>query len=290
MQSVSLRFAVCTRSFVLYDGKKRADAAPGRRSSWDRASTTHINSLVSHPSRLGPANTASSFLHSRPLRLGVLLVLVAGGLGLSLWLGTTTPPPAAKENPRIQDSSGDADSHRRDTEPEDNFLASFQKAEAEPIGEGSAAANAELEKQFQEVASPFEKLMALRRQFRATDEHNKAELLASKHELVRQLDVSLPRLQKALAAARKARPRDPVPAWLTGELLALIGGEPALVLPYLEQAVAGKLDRAHLFATLAHVYHASNQFQKAHDAAVHAVEIDRAAREAGTPSLKPPSP
>lgn len=266
------------------------------------------------PSPPTPARPGS-LLRSRPLRLGLLLALVAGGLGLSLWLGRSTPTPPPEERAQAQGSSpsGDAGKNRedrgaRETEqprkkeqpstlppghgaipghgsplvkpkpvPDENFLESFQKTEADVIDDVRAATNAELEKEFQEVARSYERKAALQARLNAAEtftEEKLARMMEERSRLVKELNDSLPRLQKGLAAARKARPRDPVPTWLTGELLMMIGGEPALVLPYLEQAVAAKLDRARLYASLAHVYHAGNQFQKAHDAAVRAIERD----------------
>jgi cyclophilin family peptidyl-prolyl cis-trans isomerase len=94
------------------------------------------------------------------------------------------------------------------------------------------------------------------------------------------LNARLASFETDLAAARRARPNDPVVQWLTGELLIDVGGEPEAILPYLNRALSARLERPKLFASLATVEFDLNHFQQAYEAGAKAVERDPASQAA----------
>jgi cyclophilin family peptidyl-prolyl cis-trans isomerase len=67
-------------------------------------------------------------------------------------------------------------------------------------------------------------------------------------------------LEKEVGQATKARPGDPVPRWLTGELLIIIGGEPEEINPHLQFAVRQGLKHPRLLGSLARSKLEANQF------------------------------
>jgi cyclophilin family peptidyl-prolyl cis-trans isomerase len=76
-----------------------------------------------------------------------------------------------------------------------------------------------------------------------------------------------------LKQARKARPDDAVPQWLTGELLLLVGGEPEEVAPYLTRALDRGLARPRVFASLARVQTQGNEPEQALRSATKALDM-----------------
>jgi predicted Zn-dependent protease len=81
-------------------------------------------------------------------------------------------------------------------------------------------------------------------------------------------------LEKDVALARKARPMDPVVRWLTAELMIFIGTEPELILPHLQSAIEGGVDRPRLLASLARTEMEANQLAKAYQSAGKALDRD----------------
>jgi peptidyl-prolyl cis-trans isomerase B (cyclophilin B) len=109
----------------------------------------------------------------------------------------------------------------------------------------NAREDARLEKQFEE-------LLAIEQQ------------ALEKRQLASKLEQAAEALEKVLAKAREDRPKDPVPQWLTGELMKVVKAEPAEILPYLRRAAKEGLERPRLFATLAQVQLQANQFEEAY--------------------------
>jgi peptidyl-prolyl cis-trans isomerase B (cyclophilin B) len=143
---------------------------------------------------------------------------------------------------------------------------------------GRDEAPGKLEKQFDELQRMRDRLRALQRQAvdaQALGQRDKVEQLgADGKRLLRQINRTATALDKELAKAREARPNDPIPQWLTGELLKSIGGEPDQILPYLQKAVDAGLKRPRLFATMAQVQIQNNQFTQAYRHAARALEHD----------------
>src|SRR5262249_34518906 len=126
-----------------------------------------------------------------------------------------------------------------------------------------AAANDELEKHFQALLD-----LRSRAQGRKLAPGERGRLEA-------QLNKDLAAFEKELKQARQARPEDAVPAWLTGELLLLIGGHPTEeILPRLSFAVEHGLVRPRLFASLARAQTEGNQFAEAYRSAAKALDLD----------------
>ncbi len=74
---------------------------------------------------------------------------------------------------------------------------------------------------------------------------------ATRGKLVEQFNRDSATLQGELRLARRARPDDAVPRWLTGELLMVVGGEPEEIRPHLEFAQKHGLKNARLLRSLA---------------------------------------
>jgi cyclophilin family peptidyl-prolyl cis-trans isomerase len=96
-----------------------------------------------------------------------------------------------------------------------------------------------------------------------------------RNQLQQELDRGLASFEKDLAHARKARPRDGIPAWLTGEVLKEIGGTPEEILPHLRRALDLGLVKPRVLASLARTQTEANHFETALATARQALELDR---------------
>jgi cyclophilin family peptidyl-prolyl cis-trans isomerase len=140
---------------------------------------------------------------------------------------------------------------------------------------GPVASNAALERQASVIDENQRELEALKRGAAAlAAKKQTAELqarLAEGKQVASLLNVRMAAFEKDLAAARRARPEDPIVQWLTAELLVAVGGEPEEILPYLQKAGKSGLKRPRLSASLAKVEFDKNHFQAAYNAALEAV-------------------
>ncbi|HYT93594.1 MAG TPA: hypothetical protein VEL76_33050, partial [Gemmataceae bacterium] len=225
--------------------------------------------------------------------------LIGGSIafGLALWFyltrgqvsDTTPESPPAKQRPVIQqaevkkapDSTPSAKPSGGEAIPKDDdgsFLGAFNKPGLEGAGDSAMLANADLEKAFQGLSEIKDRFGALAERARAWNEKEHAkELQAAIEErdrLQAEFDKKAAALDKELKQAREARPADPVPAWLTAELLMLINGEPEVSLRYLRRAVEGGMKRPRVFANLARMSTASNLPDEAFRHAVTALDLD----------------
>jgi cyclophilin family peptidyl-prolyl cis-trans isomerase len=151
-----------------------------------------------------------------------------------------------------------------------SFLEGFgDRKSAENVGQPVALlTDAELEKKLLALDETSDQLETLRARV-AADPHlaEDRQILAQRDRLIGELNQGLAVLEKEMGQAREARPQAAVPQWLTGELLMLAGGEPDKILPYLQRAAAGELDRPRLFASLARAQLEANQFDQAYTSA-----------------------
>jgi peptidyl-prolyl cis-trans isomerase B (cyclophilin B) len=241
----------------------------------------------------------------RPL---LIMAGLAGAVAVSIWLHGPRPP--AQTEPNAERASADpsapvggepgvddpqagvpqqpaharatdhgAEAKQDDKKPTNakgSFLEAFGGQKSEGGSGAGAAANDELEKQFLALTETRESLEALKERAAAVPDLVKSkaldDVLAERDRLVDRMNKQSVAFEKAVAAARQARPQDPVPQWLTGELLILVGGEPEQMLPYLERAVAAGLDRSRLYASLSWAEIEANQFAKSYDSAVKALD------------------
>jgi len=138
--------------------------------------------------------------------------------------------------------------------------------------------NDKLEMQWSALESSQERLLVLEERLNAAREAKDAKSLRDVGErlaaLSEQTDKDVAGLEKDLRRARRSRPKDPVPHWLTGELLIFVRGEPELILPYLKRASDAGFDTARLWASLSRVQLAANQMDAAYQSALKAVERD----------------
>ncbi len=188
--------------------------------------------------------------------------------------------PVSEPEPQIV--SGDKNGELRDADPgefhghksgvkpsaknePDDFLSEFNKEDSEPGKEaGGALANKELEKQFEALVESNDHLSDLKKRGAApgafADEKEEQQALDECDRLAKQLTRQSAALEKEVAKAKQARPQDPLPRWLTGELLIIIGGEPEEIAPHLEFAAAHGLNRPRLAGSLARVQLEANRF------------------------------
>jgi cyclophilin family peptidyl-prolyl cis-trans isomerase len=152
----------------------------------------------------------------------------------------------------------------------DSFLDAFNEKEAgsEKDSETPALSNAELEKRFAALAAIEEQVAALKAQKRD---------FAATERLQADFDRDAKLLERELAQAKRSRPQDAVPRWLTGELLMLVGGEPEEILPHFEFAVKQGLRRPRLLASIAREHLEANRFAEAYRAVESA--LDHAAQD-----------
>jgi cyclophilin family peptidyl-prolyl cis-trans isomerase len=216
---------------------------------------------------------------------------LAIGLALWLWLGSglwedaaphPSPPTAeigTAQRPRAQDSSasekplGDESTAK---DPGGSFLEAFAaKGGADHDGPGQALSDDDLQQKFQtllDTKDQFKALVAKVRQTKASQVDLRAAL-AEKERLLERQNKGLAAFEKELAQARRARPSAAVPAWLSGELLILVGGEPEEILPHLRRALARGLKRPRIYASLARALTEANQLEEAFQAAATALDL-----------------
>lgn len=170
--------------------------------------------------------------------------------------------------------------------PGGNFLESFVEKVKDPaeVIKGPAPTNPHLQKRFDGLLTLQDQIMDVERRLPppADPKDPKApkpdeKLLAQFKKLTAQWSDEVAVFDKELRQARGSRPDDPVPEWLTGELLILVRGEPELILPYFERARKAGLDHARLWASLARVQIEGNRFTAALQSALKA--YDKAKRE-----------
>lgn len=162
--------------------------------------------------------------------------------------------------------------------PGANFLDSFvdKEGNAGETIKGPAASNQQLQKRLDGLLALQDQIMDVERRLPPPDLDPKdpktpkadPKLLAQFKKLTGQWNDDVATFEKELRQARGSRPDDPIPEWLTGELLILVRGEPELILPYLEKARKGGLDHARLWASMARVQIEANQFAAALQAAL----------------------
>jgi peptidyl-prolyl cis-trans isomerase B (cyclophilin B) len=148
----------------------------------------------------------------------------------------------------------------------DTFLDEFKKEPApEKQSDINALSDDELEIQFQRLVERGAKIESVKASALAnkSDPEKFKEAIAFGQQIQEQFDKDAARLEKWVAAARRARPNDAVPRWLTGELLLQVGGEPEEVLPHLRFALGHGLNRPRLRGSLALVYLGMNRFAEA---------------------------
>jgi hypothetical protein len=160
----------------------------------------------------------------------------------------------------------------------DGFLDDFNKKDTEPEKDSSTVAlsNGELERQFEALTEINRQLDELKKRAKAagasiTDKEF-TEATATRDRLLDRFNRQAGLLEKALPRARQARPDDPAPRWLTGELLMLIGGEPEEVLPHLQYALSKGLKNPRLFGSLARIQLGANEFATSFQSAGDALE------------------
>jgi cyclophilin family peptidyl-prolyl cis-trans isomerase len=191
-----------------------------------------------------------------------------------------TPAPAAEPPEAIHEPTLKKEG--------DTFLEAFGEkgaADSEPVG--PVLADAALQKRFDALLDLQDQLRALGEQASQWQETvHKKELeraLAARDKLLEQLNRGLASFEKELGRARKARPDAAVPAWLTGEVLILIGGEPEEILPHLRRALASGVNQSRLWASLSRTQTEANQFEEGLRSAAKALELagqDRSAWDA----------
>jgi cyclophilin family peptidyl-prolyl cis-trans isomerase len=202
---------------------------------------------------------------------------VAVGLALWFWLGrgrksdespepvtAAATEPSRNPAPELSPPKNQAAPEPKAKNPGGTFLDAFgEKPASDGESAGPAAANDELEKQFQALLD-----LRARAQGRVLARDERARLET-------RLNKDLASFEKELKRARQARPKDTVPEWLTGELLLLIGGHPTEeILPRLTLAVERGLQRPRLFASLARAQTEGNQPVAAFRSAAKALDLD----------------
>jgi peptidyl-prolyl cis-trans isomerase B (cyclophilin B) len=149
---------------------------------------------------------------------------------------------------------------------------------------GPVATDEQLEAQYSTITQNREQVTKVRNDAAAAaTARNAGEVKRNVEQgkpLLSLLNARLAAFETDLAAARRARPNDPVVQWLTGELLIDVGGEPEAILPYLNRALSARLERPKLFVNLATVEFDLNHFQQAYEAGAKAIERDPASQAA----------
>lgn len=239
-----------------------------------------------------PANAPRSWERAGWVLAGVLVIALTATLAYRMWPDAAPAEPVAKvervderSESKTPDSGHDAFSH--DTEPQGaakkkpeprSFLDEFGENDTKPDKEadGPAPSNAELEKHFQSLVSVTDQLDELTKRTLApgglAGPQAMEKARASRGKLVEQFDRDSAALQSELRLARRARPDDAVPRWLTGELLMLVGGEPEDILPHLVFALKHGLKNARLLGSVALAHLEANQFATAYRLAEEALD------------------
>lgn len=218
-------------------------------------------------------------------------------LGFLLWLAKESRPAAsARPQPAAPASQKDSSDelvnpHAKHGGGADALGGSLLE-QVNPSGKGSepddlagaVPTNEQLEKQFAIITESQQRLNEIKaraaRAMIAQKNEAAQQDAAEGQQLVALLNLRLPALEKDMAAARRARPKDATVQWLTGELLLIVGGEPEEIKPYFEKAAAAGLRRPQLFASLAKVEFDANHFRTAHQYAAQALELDSKSRAA----------
>jgi peptidyl-prolyl cis-trans isomerase B (cyclophilin B) len=157
-------------------------------------------------------------------------------------------------------------------EPVKSFLDSFQDKSVGDSDTGPAASSAQLQKAFDALDEVHERFLILQEKLASASppkESGDKELKV----LQERLDKGVAGMEKELRRARQVRPKDPVPQWLTGELLIVIRAEPVLILPYFERALSLGLNNARIWASLARIQVGANQFAEALETATKAITL-----------------
>ena len=163
-----------------------------------------------------------------------------------------------------------------------SFLDDFNAKEPDgpKAAEAAVLSNAELEKHFQALLDANGQMEDLkRRAFEGAlsdKDFEQTEALVKK--LNEQINTKAALLETAVKAAKLARPEDPTPRWLTGELLLLIGGEPEEIAPHLQFAAAKGLPQPRLAGSIALNQLKANRFAEAHRSALAAIDQPSADR------------
>jgi cyclophilin family peptidyl-prolyl cis-trans isomerase len=160
----------------------------------------------------------------------------------------------------------------------DNFLDAFNDKDgaSEKETDVKSLSNPDLEKRFQALTEISERLNALKKQVATpgalSTEAQFKQALVKRDRLLDDYNRTADSLQKTVAQARLARPKDAVPRWLAGELLMLVGGEPEEYSPHLKYAIAQGLDRPRLQASVALAHLQANEFAAAYKTAADALK------------------
>jgi cyclophilin family peptidyl-prolyl cis-trans isomerase len=203
----------------------------------------------------------------------VAVVALAATIAHRQWPPDAPVPTSAKKDP-VNDTQGHVGvvgkAQPKKTEA-DSFLDEFtaQDSSSEKEREKPALTDAELEKRFQSLAGLSDQIAALNAELRRT---KVPEIQASLAGLEPQYRHDLEVFENDVKQAKRARPNDAVPRWLTGELLMLAGGEPEEIAPHLEFAVKQGLRRPRLLASVARVRLEANRFDDAYRAAQTAID------------------
>ncbi len=218
--------------------------------------------------------------------IGVLLA--AGGI---YWLVVQSRPSTPSDKTRAQpiplaSTKKDKNAPKphektpQDAAPKDgnSFLEAFGGSDGAAESSEAVLSNQALEERFASLLKERESYQEFVARVSASPENiGEKELrdaIGERDRRLESLNKTLAVLDRDIALARKARPKDAVPQWLTAELLIDIGSEPEMIAPYLERALQGGLDRPRLFASLARVEIESNLFDKAYESATKALERD----------------
>jgi peptidyl-prolyl cis-trans isomerase B (cyclophilin B) len=243
------------------------------------------------------------------LGVGILTVVLASGFWIykavvarhdrpeKAAASSNNPPERREEQiktpPRMsQDPHGISSPKFTAPKPAESFLESFGKDDSVDDGDKSPApANDKLLTQWQALEKSRERLLVLEERLNAAratkDEKPLKDVAKRLSELSEETNQNVQALEKELRRARVARSRDPVPQWLSGELLMFVRGEPELILPYFKRAGDRGLDSARLWASRSRVQLVANQMEAAYRSALNALERDSKDRhvwEAFTPA------
>lgn len=235
-----------------------------------------------------PAPPRGDWRQQALLGSAVLSVLIAGGL----WIYYAVQPPSedelADKGAHSQQAAGE-EPKKAESIPAPrgvpghgaaagSFLDSFVDKVLDPgeAPKGPALSNQELDQRLDTLLSLQDRIMNLERQLPPAPAGKEAKIdaktLAELKKLSAQWSEQIAAFEKELRQARGSRPKDPVPQWLTGELLILVRGEPELILPLFQSAIEAGLGHARIWTSLARVQVEANQFELALQSALKAFE------------------
>jgi cyclophilin family peptidyl-prolyl cis-trans isomerase len=195
---------------------------------------------------------------------------------------TERPPAPAPVNPHAEPPKSPHNLPKKEKPKEEpkSFLDAFNDPGSEKVKKraGGVATNEELEKDFEELTRLYKQGAALTKRAGTpgalTTEKVVAALLAEHDRLEAQLNEKAASFEQEVKRAVEARKEDPVPRWLTGECLKLVGGEPEGIRPHFEYALRHGLKRTRLLASMAQVQLESNHFAESYQNAVQALDRD----------------